>query len=729
MASVESVANTAKKLECRFCQRIYSKAEHLTVGLDFGVTADCVRPFTCKECNRAFSRQDSLARHEKLHLRRESMKCTSPAASTYTPAKTHALQHLLATDEELDTRSYVPPSDHGTSQTWNEQSYQVESDMMDMHCATDLDFQLIWPDSEELFQSIMSSETTTQMPVGTLPFPQGLDQFTPTSLDSPTSFDDRGSAIKAIPNGGGHQAVHGVSKMISNLSSSITAEAEATSITSVFLDECLHMFFVRFIPTFPVLHRATFVFRDCTHPLLLNAIAIGSLYLGPKDAIAKGEALWRLSHTAVATSWQSLITHRGPHDPCNGLQLVQAALLGQVYAALSKNRALRTTSQIFHALGFSWARHCGMYDNDTFSLENLPSMDASPAEKDRQWKTWAAHEIQRRALLAQYILDGLVSSASGNPTSTRHAANQLGLPCDESLFEASTADEWLIKMRSQPKQDVSFRNIFRSLFLPVDMGRLPEHTLTSFSLRVLLEGVQSLVSDSTDGPSVGVPTRSEIRRALAQVHESITKNTISTPETLEALLRWHSICLDAATDSSMLCRHLCARYNIPQHVLGGNKGLKTGLDLVAWAKTEDARRALLHAVAIQDIVEQLPRGRAHVLHMPSSLFAAATVYSVFSLAGHTTVNLPRIVDWKDALFTEVDPCVILGDLAGTSAGSSTTRRFVRGEQLSGSGYESMTRNLLYELNSMQKLFRCLSSQWGLAYDMEAVLNSWISLSH
>jgi hypothetical protein len=370
-----------------------------------------------------------------------------------------------------------------------------------------------------------------------------------------------------------------------------------------------------------------------------------------------------------------------------------------------------------------------MYDTDAFSLDDLPSLDASPAEKDRQWKTWAAHEIQRRVLLAQYILDGLVSSASGNPTSTRHAANQLGLPCDESLFEASTADEWLLKMRSQPISTTSFKDIFRSLFLPIDMGRLPEHTLTSFSLRVILEGVQSLVSDSIDGPSVGVPTQPEIRRALAQVHESITKNKISESETLEALLRWHSICLDAAADSSMLCRHLCARYNIPQHVLGGSKSLKAGLDLVAWAKTEDARRALLHAVAIQDIVEQLPRGRAHVLHMPSSLFAAATVYSVFSLAGHTTVNLPRVIDWKDVLFTEVDPCVILGDLAGTSAGSSATRRFVRGEKLSGSGYESLTRNLLYELNSMQKLFRCLSSQWGLAHDMESLLNSWISLCH
>jgi hypothetical protein len=70
-------------------------------------------------------------------------------------------------------------------------------------------------------------------------------------------------------------------------SSSVTAAIKATSITSVFLDECLHMFFVRFIPTFPILHRATFVFRDCTHALLLNAMALGSLYLGPKDSVAK----------------------------------------------------------------------------------------------------------------------------------------------------------------------------------------------------------------------------------------------------------------------------------------------------------------------------------------------------------------------------------------------------------------------------------------------------------
>jgi Fungal specific transcription factor domain len=67
----------------------------------------------------------------------------------------------------------------------------------------------------------------------------------------------------------------------------VTAEVESTGITSVFLDGCMHMFFTKFIPSFPVLHRATFVFRDCTHPVLLNAIAIGSLFMSPRDTVAK----------------------------------------------------------------------------------------------------------------------------------------------------------------------------------------------------------------------------------------------------------------------------------------------------------------------------------------------------------------------------------------------------------------------------------------------------------
>ncbi|KAJ6116010.1 hypothetical protein N7523_006427 [Penicillium sp. IBT 18751x] len=513
-------------------------------------------------------------------------------------------------------------------------------------------------------------------------------------------------------------------------SSSVTAAVKATSITSVFLDECLHMFFVRFIPTFPILHRATFVFRECTHALLLNAIAIGSLYLGPSDAVAKGEALWRLAHTAVATSWQSLITHNGPYDACKGVQLLITALLGQTYGVLSKNRAIRTTSQVFRPLGFFWARHCGMYDSEPYSMENLPSTDAPAAEKEHQWRIWSAREIQQRALLAYYVLDGLVAQMSGDGASARHVSNPLSLSSSEAAFDASSADEWLVNMHSQKPDQSSFRVVFRSLFPPVGSFRALDYQFSAFSLRVVLEGLQSLISDCDDhGLTVGVPGRSDVRRALAQVHETISMSIhFSAAERLEILLRWHTVCLDTMINSTVLSRHVCSRYNIPQHVSGGSRAVELGFDLLEWASTEDARRAVLHAVAIQDIVEQLPRGRAHVIHMPSSLFAAATIYVVFSLAGTATVNLPRTIVWQDALLSHSD--LHLGHDDIRPPPSSDTRRFVEKEEgISSNSPGGAVRNLLYELNSMQKLFRCLSSQWGIAWDMEGIVAEWIQLCH
>ncbi|RJE22752.1 hypothetical protein PHISCL_04897 [Aspergillus sclerotialis] len=618
------------------------------------------------------------------------------------------------------------------------------------HTASDLDFDLIWPDSENLFQSIMSSDTTDQwqMPLGTLPFPPLVQDVSGLSFGSPSSFDNRSSSIGTIPSGGSHQAVRDVTEMVTSSSSSVTAAVKATSITSVFLDACLHMFFVRFIPTFPILHRATFVFRECTHPLLLNAIAIGSLYLGPKDSVAKvGFTLLKLGFLLTLaftgrdlmaagtygsgnfSMWQSLITHCGPYDACKGVQLLITALLGQIYGALSKNRSIRTTSQVFRPLGFLWARHCGMFDSESYSQENLPSPTATEPEKEHQWRTWAAREIQQRALLAYHILDGLMAQMSGDGASARHVANPLHLPSSDAAFDASTVDEWLVHMRSWKHDQPSFRLVFRSLFPPTSSFRPLEYHFSAFSLRVVLEGIQSLVaeSDESDLTSVGVPDRSDVRRALAQVHETISMSIhLAAPERLEILLRWHTICLDTMINSTVLSRHVCLCHSITQNVSGGTRSTKAGFDMIRWANSEDARRALLHAIAIQDIIEQLPRGRAHVIHMPSSLFAAATIYVVFSLAGLATVHLPQSIVWQDALLYRSDLNLDSDDIRPSR---SETRRFVELGRTDFPPGGGAVRNLLYELNSMQKLFRCLCSQWGIAHDMEEIIDQWISLCH
>ena len=397
---------------------------------------------------------------------------------------------------------------------------------------------------------------------------------------------------------------------------------------------------------------------------------------------------------------------------------------------LLQNRLIRTTSQVFRPLGFFWARHCGMLDSEPFSMECLPFPSASMEEKERQWRTWAAREIQQRALLAYHVLDGLVAQMSGDGTSTRHVANPLVLPSSEAAFDASNVDEWLTHMRSQRPDQPSFRLVFRSLFPPVSSFRPLDYQLSAFSLRVILEGLQSLVSDSdeSDLVAVGVPGRSDVRRALAQVHETVSMSIhLSAEERLEVLLRWHTICLDTMINSTVLCRHVCSCYDIAQHVSGGSRTVKPGFDMTKWVCTPDARRALLHAIAIQDIIEQLPRGRAHVIHMPSSLFAAVTIYVVFSLAGVATIHLPRTIAWQDALLSHAD--LNLGCDNSRASTGSETRRFVEEGQTDSPPGLGAVRNLLYEMNSMQKLFRCLISQWGIAHDMEEIVNQWITLCH
>lgn len=111
------------------------------------------------------------------------------------------------------------PTTGQTNQSWPPRQATQEGGLLELSQTADLDFQLIWPDSEDLFHTIMSSDSTSQwqMPLGTLPFPPQLDQVTPTSFGSPSSFDERGSSFGSIPTGRGHQAVTGVSKMIASL--------------------------------------------------------------------------------------------------------------------------------------------------------------------------------------------------------------------------------------------------------------------------------------------------------------------------------------------------------------------------------------------------------------------------------------------------------------------------------------------------------------------------------
>lgn len=534
-----------------------------------------------------------------------------------------------------------------------------------------------------------------------------------------TSHNQQGGAP-----GPGQHAMNQLSKLITDISSGLTAEIESTGITSGFLDTCMHVFFERFHTSFPIIHKATFQVRESSHPLLLNIIALGSLFVGAKDAVPKGEALWRLAHTAVCTSWQALILTRGPRDDCDGVQLLLTALTGQTYALLSKNESLRMTSQVFHGLGFAWARQCGWYNNrEGYSLADVPSLEASDAQKNEAWRVWAAREVQSRAILGHYILDGQISQFSGNAPSARHVTNPLFTPSSEAAFFAVTADDWILEMGKHGIPNRSFRELYISLFSP--HTSMLEYPLSIFSVRVILEGMQSLVSDAQegDGPAVGTPSKSTIAWVLVRLYkEHLGVSNQKSVENMELLVRWHAICLNLASPATILCQRMCIVYGVEQRLHREIRLPSGEFDLRGWSQSIDGRRALLHAMAIQDLVERLPLGRSHAIHLPAAIFAVATVYSARCIAALPTIQVPRSILWEDVWAVDAnDPDI-------RTHSSSEMNAFLHSAS-DGIPGESLKRNLMYDLNSLQITLSSMSLRWGVSHAMDDILHRWIGIAN
>jgi hypothetical protein len=244
-----------------------------------------------------------------------------------------------------------------------------------------------------------------------------------------------------------------------------------------------------------------------------------------------------------------------------------------------------------------------------------------------------------------------------------------------------------------------------------------------------LEGLQALAADiqEADGrPCVGTPTRLDISRALLRLYNGRLKSDEHNHvDKMELLIRWHSIFLDLATPSTALCRKMCVAYGIEQQLHGTSKENLTGFNLAAWAQTADAFRAVLHALEIQDIVERMPLGRSHAIHLPAAIFAVSTIYSARCIGGFPTISTPKKFSWESVWRLDL-----------TEAAQSNT--FVSPDkdmeaflncEYSRNTLNSTTKNLLYELNSLQITLNSISSRWGVSHEMDGLLHRWTAIAN
>lgn len=557
-------------------------------------------------------------------------------------------------------------------------------------------------DSDELLEWLMAGYNQTDASLPLAEFPDFNNLILPTD----TGFLGDSALFSNPPEAMGVQQLF---RQLDDMSKRLSSDIDNCGITSDFLDACLHEFLERVSPAFPVIHAPTFSSQRTIPPLLLNMVALGSLFVCLPNAIRKGELLWRLGYTAVATSWRTLISLRRPHDKCDSVQLVLTALLGQTYALLSSNTEIRTTAFVFHGLGFYWARTCGMYsiqDSQTY----IPDANASESDKRILWEMWAASEVQRRAVLGHYILDGLISQASGSPTSARHLINQIGTACSDEAFSATTVDQWIVAMSQAKTVDMPMSKVCTALFDP-QYSQAPLK-LSSFSLSAVVEALQSLVAEShevTEG-TFGVVSRQQITRALLTLYRvHISFALVSEKK----VIRWHNVCMEIAAPSTALYLALCERYSItplPGGISSG--GSVQVIKLEDWARSADAMRALLHAVAITRLLHHIPMAHSQAPFLPLAIFSAAMVLGAICLFGSSTLELPSSPRWEDVW---AGPCQdadeFLLAVKGKSKGTAASV------------------NLVNELNFLQLALKTLTSFWGISAEMERVVGHLTVLAH
>ncbi|KAF2017896.1 hypothetical protein BU24DRAFT_449471 [Aaosphaeria arxii CBS 175.79] len=713
--------------ECGYCQRKFSKKEHLKRH-ERAHTGS--KPFKCQICNSSFSRGDVLNRHVRGHSRNAQ---SSPSESVLSSrglqvsddndTPSYHRVDMVSINNASNVNSIQPNASTGfqTSTLWPSIRSEERSGQYDASSS------LLWPDSEEFYQSLVSIDGMIWDQPANNPLTQAHISHNEASGRIRADVrPDAGDDLAAAEDG--HRAVQTINGLLANTLFSVTSPAALSDLTPRFLDSSLHMFFTKFVPILPVIHKPTFVYRNCSAPLLLNAIALGSLFLGTEDSTIKGEALWRLAHTAIATSWSELISHTREHDACSGIELVLSSLLSQAYAALSRDRTIRTTSQTFYGLSMHWAQYCGMYD--------VPDPPPIPSEHDpteikmNAWRLWAARETQLRTLLGLCIIDGIVSQFSGNLVNTWRATNSLPLSAEDDVFVADTVDKWIHAMNMHVEKGNTFslerfHNLCYQLEMDCDqVGRLYCKS-GLLNVKILLELIGSLATDTERAirGSAGGKCRLGAIRALGALRRHLIQCCdLSAADKAIGLIRWHAVCLDLVVNTARGARRMCHFYNITQHIFGGKKRQESKrINPQAWAQGLPARKCLLHALEIHKIASEVPLGVIHDTCLPGALFAAATTYSSFALPGVTKVHVPASIDWETLILYGLDEAPIQPPSMTTEV--QDTIEFLE-SSITAQASNWTPRNLLYELNSTRILLHSLSQHWGVTEEMEEVIGEW-----
>lgn len=295
--------------------------------------------------------------------------------------------------------------------------------------------------------------TSTGQSLPSLPpqHPMAVTSILDSSLETILSEEKRQEILEIIKtrfNETNHAPVRKLKEVI--LDGPMDDENHVLSLRS--MQTYIKSYWRHFHPQMPILHKPTFSADRAQNLLLIAVIAIGASCL---DKINGREITQAGSELSSFLAWHlrgEIFTDTDFRPPAK-LWIFQALLLLEVYEKMYSTRVLHERAHIHHATTLTLMRR-GRTLRGRSALDSPPCLKDDKSSKsfggslgaiadtpDQWWNHWITNEATRRVAFAAFIIDSTHATMFGHSATMVAHEMRLPLPCDESLWSATSGLE------------------------------------------------------------------------------------------------------------------------------------------------------------------------------------------------------------------------------------------------------------------------------------------------
>ncbi|ORY72179.1 fungal-specific transcription factor domain-containing protein [Pseudomassariella vexata] len=256
--------------------------------------------------------------------------------------------------------------------------------------------------------------------------------------------------------------------------------------------DCIRHYWDHVSARLPIVHQPTFLASRCSVFLLMVMIALGAVSLHSQDTTGTLEEYGPFADLIITCVRWEILTADEASPPVD-LWVAQALLLVEFYEKMCSTRKLHERAHIYHSATLTLLRRgsplIGRSGSESPPDEPIAANHAPATDGRTWWIRWAETEAMHRVVFAAFMMDVVHAAMFGHTADMAPHEIRLPLPCDDSLWSASTPEsvrQQEANLRMYGLKPVSFLD---GLKKAIHGGQIQTH---SFGRMIIMCGLLSV---------------------------------------------------------------------------------------------------------------------------------------------------------------------------------------------------------------------------------------------